>query len=99
MSGEIRAGAYGTETVARKQRAHGLALVCAVLQREPATGTQVLASARENLLDGFEAGLSRRERHARLEARIAVRQCRVIRGHVRRVRNDEIEVHRAHRLV
>ena len=59
VSSQILAGAYGTQTVLRKQRANGRTLSGAVLDREPSAWTQVLAGARQDLLDGLETGSAR----------------------------------------
>ena len=66
-------------------------LVVAVLEDEPAAGLEMTRRLRDDFLDAFVAGRARDQRLARLEAHVALVEMTIVRGHVRRIGDDDVE--------
>src|SRR6202034_599178 len=83
--------AYRTQAREDKLAAHGVRLIRAVLEQQPAAGVQVRGRAAREHPQALERIRAGRERELRLVSQRGIGESRIIRGHVRRVADDEVE--------
>ena len=89
MSGEIAVRAYVTEAARGQALAHLRALVCAVLEQEPAAQGEVSRGTSAEDAQACQRVRARGERQSRLV--LQQRQCRVRGRHVRWIAEQQIE--------
>src|SRR6202034_2535474 len=83
--------AYRTQAREDKLAAHGVRLIRAVLEQQPAAGVQVRGRAAREHPQALERIRAGRERELRLVSQRGIGEGRIIRGHVRRGADDEVE--------